>query len=63
MRTPPVLFTQGRYREMLVITDTCQAATLMRLVSNRAVSDLSSSKRAENSYSYNLGERLIVQPG
>jgi len=48
----------GRYREMLVVTDTCQASTLSRLISSSAVSDLHSSIRGENSYSINHDQTL-----
>lgn len=53
---------RGRYRELLVLVDTCQADTLFKLVTAPRVTVLSSSLLGENSYAYNVNTTMAVPP-
>ena len=48
----------GRFKEMLIIADTCQASTLFETMETENVISIGSSLRKENSYSYTHDRRL-----
>ena len=51
---------KGRYKELLLIVDTCQAATLANAIVAPRVIAIGSSRKGENSYSYEANSRLSV---
>ena len=51
---------KGRYKELLLIVDTCQAATLANAIVAPRVIAIGSSRKGENSYSYDANSRLGV---
>ena len=52
----------GRYREMLVVVDTCQAETLFELITAPRVTVISSSRRGENSYAFSVNSTIAAAP-
>jgi phosphatidylinositol glycan class K len=51
---------KNRYRNLLIISDTCQAATLTNRVTAKNVVSLASSGASENSYAYSPNAKLGV---
>ena len=46
------MYASNRYREMLLVIDTCQASTMANHITSPGVSVISSSTRGENSYAF-----------
>lgn len=51
---------KNRYKQLLIISDTCQAASLTTHVSSRDVVSVASSRVGENSYAYSPSPKLGV---
>ena len=51
---------KGRYKEVLLILDTCQAVTMSNYITAPGVTTLSSSSKGENSYAFQTDEQLGV---
>ena len=54
------MFMQKRYKEILLLVDTCQAATIANAIEAPRVITIGSSRKGENSYSYDSDQRLGV---
>lgn len=50
----------GRFREMLVMVDTCQAASLFGHIKAPGVTTIASSQHGQSSYSYHVDEEVGV---
>lgn len=46
------MYLRGRYREMLIISDTCQASSLFDFIDSPNVLAIASSKTGQNAWSY-----------
>jgi GPI-anchor transamidase subunit K len=54
------MHTKGRYKEVLLVLDTCKAATMANYITAPAVTTLASSAAGENSYAYPTDPSLGV---
>lgn len=54
------MYLKRRYKELLVILDTCQASTMANYITSPGIITLASSARGENSYAYPTSDALGV---
>jgi len=54
------MYNKVRYREMLVVLDTCQASTMCKYIRSPSVYCIGSSQKGENSYAYVQDEEVGI---